>query len=291
MPPKSQFSAKPKETIGEQVRRIADRLKQETNVQIKVTSRILGAAAKISENHEKLIDEVVEMVEEDLEKSFQAQLSSTYTVAVLKKQFKTLSEAKFYFGIPVKSWVALVDQLNNSFAPKQISMDDDIRCLLRLPCKFIKGESDTSSIIISAIADELKRIGRNVLPVIVKQSGEDKYQVILNDQIVAAARQAKLDFVWCIIVDNGMENQLQVETGKVVRTNLQAATEKELTNFFEFIQTQEKGFSKIQPPLVAKAVVEYRQANSFKDLNFLTKLKCGIGKTKLPQLKPYIILE
>jgi ribosomal protein L21 len=171
------------------------------------------------------------------------------------------------------------------------SISNPLGQILRLPCKFIKGESDTSQMIISAIADELKKMGRNVLPVIVKQHGEDKYQVVLNDHIIAAARQAKLDFVWCIIVDDSMENQLQVETGKVVRTNLQAATAKELTSFFEFIQTQEKGFSKIQPPLVAKAVVEYRQANSFKDLNFLTKLKCGIGKTKLPQLKPYVILE
>ncbi len=291
MPSKSQFSAKPKETIGEQVRRIADRLKQETNVQVKATSRILGAAAKISENYEKLIDEVVEIVEEDLEKYSQAQLSSIYTVNVLKKQFKNLPKAKSYLGVSAKSWIALVDKLNNSSAPKQISMDEDIRCLLRLPCKFIKGESNTSPMIISAIADELKKIGRNVLPVIVKQHGEDKYQVVLNDHIIAAARQAKLDFVWCIIVDDSMEKQLQVEIGKVVRTNLKAATEKELISFFEFIRTQEKGFSKIQPSLVAKAVVEYRQANSFKDLNFLTTLRCGIGRAKLPQLNPYIILE
>lgn len=291
MPPKSQHKTKPRETIGEQVRQIADRLKQETSIQVKATSRILGAAAKINSNYEKLIDEVVEMVEEDLEKYSQAQPSTIYTVDVLRRQFKTLSRAKSYFGISAKSWIALADGLNNSTALKQISMDDDSRCLLRLPCKFIKGENNTSSIIISAIADELQKIGRNVLPVIVKQSGEDKYQVVLNDHIIAAARQAKLDFVWCIIVDDVMEKQLQVEIGKVVRTNLKAATEKELISFFEFIKTEEKGFSKIQPSLVAKAVVEYRQANSSKDLNFLATLRCGIGRAKLPKLKPYIVLE
>jgi hypothetical protein len=171
------------------------------------------------------------------------------------------------------------------------SISNPLSQILRLPCKFIKGESNVSAMIISAIADELKKIGRNVLPVIVKQSGEDKYQVVLNDHIIAAARQAKLDFVWCIIVDDVMEKQLQVEIGKVVRTNIKTASEKELISFFEFIRTEEKGLSKIDPLLVAKKIVEYRQANSFKDLNFLTKLKCGIGKTKLPQLKPYIILE
>jgi hypothetical protein len=171
------------------------------------------------------------------------------------------------------------------------SISNPLSQILRLPCKFIKGESNVSAMIISVIADELKKIGRNVLPVIVKQSGEDKYQVILNDHIIAAARQAKLDFVWCIIVDDVMEKQLQVEIGKVVRTNIKTASEKELISFFEFIRTEEKGLSKIDPLLVAKKIVEYRQASSFKDLNFLTKLKCGIGKTKLPQLKPYITLE
>ncbi len=171
------------------------------------------------------------------------------------------------------------------------SISNPLGQILRLPCKFIKGESKASAMIISAIADELKKIERNVLPVIVKQHGEDKYQVVLNDHIIAAARQAKLDFVWCIIIDDNMEKQLQVEMGKVVRTNLKTATEKELISFFEFIKTEEKGLSSINPSLVAKKVVEYRQENSFKDLNFLTRLRCGIGRAKLPQLKPYIVLE
>lgn len=43
-------------------------LKTETEVQKKATARILGAAAQMSQNQEKLIDEVVDMVEDDLKK-------------------------------------------------------------------------------------------------------------------------------------------------------------------------------------------------------------------------------
>jgi hypothetical protein len=58
-------------TAGDRIRVIADQLKQETSLQIKATSRILGAAAQISENHDRLIDEVVELMEEDLEQHSQ----------------------------------------------------------------------------------------------------------------------------------------------------------------------------------------------------------------------------
>lgn len=96
-----------KATLGNQIRSIADRLKQETEVQIKATSRILDAAAQISQNHERLINEVVEMVEEDLE-----QESQIYNVDILKQQFKTLREAKGHFNLKVNSWEALANKLN-----------------------------------------------------------------------------------------------------------------------------------------------------------------------------------
>jgi hypothetical protein len=65
-----------KTTVGEQIRQIADRLKQETSVQVHATAQILGAAAQISVNHDRLIDEVVEMVEEDLSKETEPPVSA-----------------------------------------------------------------------------------------------------------------------------------------------------------------------------------------------------------------------
>jgi hypothetical protein len=102
-----------KQKLGDRVRTIADRLKQETEVQIKATSRILGAAAQIAENHDRLIDEVVDLVEEDIDGQTHARQTNIYTVDLLKQQFKTLNEAKNRFGIKAKSWVELVNKLNN----------------------------------------------------------------------------------------------------------------------------------------------------------------------------------
>jgi D-aminopeptidase len=92
-----QTSRKP--TLGDRIRGIANQLREKSEVQIKATSRILGAAAQIAQNHDQLIDEVVEMVEEDLDQQAQVQPSEPYTVEKLQQQFKTLKDAKAHFGV------------------------------------------------------------------------------------------------------------------------------------------------------------------------------------------------
>ena len=101
-----------KARLGEQIRSIADRLKQETDVQIQATSRILGAAAQIAENHDRLITEVVDMVESDLNVEKQISQKHIYSVDILKQQFKTLRDAKAHFNLKVTSWESLVNKLN-----------------------------------------------------------------------------------------------------------------------------------------------------------------------------------
>jgi len=97
--------------FSDQVRRIADQLQQETDLQIKATSRILGAAAQIAENHDHLINEVVEMVEEDLDQP-EAYPTCTHTVDTLKQEFRTLRAAKAHFGLKASSWSDLVRKVN-----------------------------------------------------------------------------------------------------------------------------------------------------------------------------------
>lgn len=103
---------KGKAKLGDQIRNIADRLKQETDVQIQATSRILGAAAQIAENHDRLINEVVDMVESDLNAEKHVSNKHTYTVDILKQQFKTLRDAKAHFNLKVSSWESLANKLN-----------------------------------------------------------------------------------------------------------------------------------------------------------------------------------
>ncbi len=120
-----------KETFGEQVRRIADQLRQETDLQIKATSRILGSAAQISENHDRLINEVVNMVEEDLDKQVQATQHKTYTVAMLKKQFSTFKEAKSCLGLKASSWSALAGKINDASGQNSIITDGSNDLILK----------------------------------------------------------------------------------------------------------------------------------------------------------------
>ncbi|NDJ22741.1 hypothetical protein GS682_14085 [Nostoc sp. B(2019)] len=116
----STIGTQSKAKLGEQIRNIADRLKQETEVQIKATSRILGAAAQISENHDRLINEVVDMVEEDLNKQTQTYQKDIHTIDILKQQFKTLREAKDHFKLKATSWESLAKKLNDSSSQKLI---------------------------------------------------------------------------------------------------------------------------------------------------------------------------
>ncbi|MEH2081587.1 MAG: hypothetical protein V7K89_16755 [Nostoc sp.] len=103
-----------KARLGDQIRSIADRLKQETDIQIQATSRILGAAAQIAENHDRLISEVVDMVESDLNVEKQIYQKHIYTVDILKQQFKILRDAKAHFNLKVTSWESLANKLNTA---------------------------------------------------------------------------------------------------------------------------------------------------------------------------------
>ncbi len=156
--------------------------------------------------------------------------------------------------------------------------------VLRLPCKFIQGKSNTEVVVINAIAAELAISGKNVLPIMVKLLKEDKYTAVFNNQILIAAQQAKLDFVYCIIIDDEMATQLNVEAGKIIKVNLSQASESELTVAFENIKANIAAFNKIDPAKIAQTIIKYRSVDRIKNLTFLTKLKCGIGKTKLPGL-------
>lgn len=97
--------------LGDRIRNIARQLRQEEQVQIQATSRILGAAAQLAQNNDRLVDEVVEVVTEDLD---QAALTTRYTVDGLKQQFKSFKAAKLHFELKASGWEALVDKLNAS---------------------------------------------------------------------------------------------------------------------------------------------------------------------------------
>ena len=119
---------KQKESLGEQVRKIAEQLQKEKTLQIKSTSRILEAAAQISENHDRLIDEVTNMIEQDLT---QASQKETYTVEMLQNRFRTLTEAKAHLNLKAKSWEILVKKLNHLATQSVLAVDNSNTSILK----------------------------------------------------------------------------------------------------------------------------------------------------------------
>ncbi|MGB8701134.1 MAG: hypothetical protein WCD18_17110 [Thermosynechococcaceae cyanobacterium] len=120
------FTSQRQASIGEKIHQIADQLNQESNLQIKAISRILGAAGQIAENHDRLIDEIVDMVEEDLDNQVCVYQVNNFTVDILKQQFRTLGEAKSHFGLKASSWITLANKLNNPSVRNSISTDNPL---------------------------------------------------------------------------------------------------------------------------------------------------------------------
>jgi len=132
----------------------------------------------------------------------------------------------------------------------------------------------------------LQSVQRNIIPLIVRVVAEDEYEAVMNVQILDGAREAKKEFIWCVVVDDELEKQVAIELGHIeaVRVKISTASEAEIAATLEHLKSEESGFSRIKPQKAAKAIVEYRENNNLSDLSFVTKLKCGIGKAKLPVL-------
>jgi hypothetical protein len=182
------------------------------------------------------------------------------------------------------------------FQEEEFSNDITLGQVLRLPCQFIQGKSNLPSNQIEAIAEQLSKTEKNILPVVVKLLEQDNYQSVFNTQILDGARLAKKDFVWCIIVDEPMLSQVQIEAGLVIAqpiavTNILVASEQEIKEALERIKAQQPSFDKVNSLKTAKAIVEYRKTKKPKNLTFLTTLKCGIGKAKISVISEFLTIN
>ena len=119
-PNDSTGSAKPsrKKRFSDSIRQTIDDLQAEDQLQTRITSRILGAAAQISDNHERLIEQVAEVARDDLEK-MEALSAQRHTPEGLKQEFQTLNCAKAHFEIKARSWSALAKKLNGTNDARQ----------------------------------------------------------------------------------------------------------------------------------------------------------------------------
>ena len=182
------------------------------------------------------------------------------------------------------------------FQVEEFSTDIPLGQVLRLPCKFIHGKSNVPAKQIEAIAEQLSKTDKNILPIVVKLLEQDTYQSVFNTQILDGARLANKDFVWCILVDEPMLAQIKIESGLVITppitlTNILVASEQEIQEALERIKAQQPSFQKITPLDIAKKIIEYRKTKKPKNLTFLTTLKCGIGKAKISILSEFLTIN
>jgi len=162
--------------------------------------------------------------------------------------------------------------------------------LQRIPCQFIESKTKSNTLLVKSLARTLGGPKKNILPVIVKPIAEDQYEAVFNNLILEAAQYAKLDFVWCIPVDDELQAQVDDESGQVFQINALTATEQELVEALKYLKTSDAELKKIDPDKVAKVIVAARTPD-WKSLQPLTKLKCGIGAKKVPILGKYLVLN
>lgn len=170
-------------------------------------------------------------------------------------------------------------------------LDVELGQILRIPCKFVHGNSDAQPALVKNLAKQMKTTGKNLLPVIVKILEEDNYEAVQNTQILEAARQANLDFIWCIIVNDQMLTQILVESGYIIRVPILTASEQDIVEVLEYIKTQKSGVSTINPQKAAKAIIEYRSNNKITTLAFLNKQQCGIGRATVQKVSDFLVIE
>jgi hypothetical protein len=151
-----------------------------------------------------------------------------------------------------------------------------------------------NGVLIKNLALHMKKMKKNFLPVIVKEIQQNNYESCLNTPVLEAARLANLDFIWCIIVDNDMLQQIEIESGKVIKIPLLSASENDIIDLVEYVKKDERysrSISRLDSQKTAKAIVKKREENKLHNLDFLTKERCGFGKKAVTIFKEYFPIE
>ncbi|MEO8891086.1 MAG: Rho termination factor N-terminal domain-containing protein [Coleofasciculaceae cyanobacterium] len=144
--------------------------------------------------------------------------------------------------------------------------------------------TDAPEFLITATAKKLHELGgRNWIPVIVKELGEDKYEVIGNSFIYAVAEEAGLEKVWCIIAESTKEavELTKVLSGEVTpKINLSTATRDEIKAALQYLIEKAGTELKSVKLLVATDRIDEAPRQYWKTLEPIVNLKCGITKGK-----------
>ena len=140
-----------------------------------------------------------------------------------------------------------------------------------------------SEFIIAGAAEAVLQAGnRNWIPIIVKETGDYQYQVVSNHFIYAVAQQAKLDLVWCIVIDPKPSN---IEQAKILAreanptVNLSTASKDTILAVLKYL-VKEHNWKNVKLVETANKIVDSNR-EQWSDFTPLTKLQCGLTKARL----------
>ena len=140
-----------------------------------------------------------------------------------------------------------------------------------------------SEFIIAGAAEAVLQAGnRNWIPIIVKETGDYQYQVVSNHFVYAVAQQAKLDLVWCIVIDPKPSN---IEQAKILareanpQVNLSTASKDTIIAVLKYL-VKEHNWKNVKPVETANKIVDSNR-EQWSDFTPLTKLQCGLTKARL----------
>jgi hypothetical protein len=139
-----------------------------------------------------------------------------------------------------------------------------------------------SEFIIAGAAEAVLQAGnRNWIPIIVKETGDYQYQVVSNHFVYAVAQQAKLDLVWCIVIDpkpSNIEQARILAREEIPTVNLSTASKDTIIAVLKYL-VQEHNWKNVKPVEAANKIVASNR-DQWSDFISLTKLKISGLTTK-----------
>lgn len=149
----------------------------------------------------------------------------------------------------------------------------------------MKEASTVHSFIVNAIAEELAKSNEhNYIPIIIKETSADSYEVIGNSFIYEVAQEAGLERVWCIVTD-GLEKTISttklLAREKSPKINLSIAERDDIIQALDYvINLSSSPLKKLDKSKATTKISNSPTRKYWKNLDEISKLKCGITKGK-----------
>lgn len=154
--------------------------------------------------------------------------------------------------------------------------------------------TEAHEFLIQEASNLLRICQRNWLPIIVKETDVDQYEVVANSFVYEAIAEAGLEKAWCILVDDSADTALVSSVlahDAVPRINLSKASRKQISAALDYLIRQPGTLLKGVSVATASARIDSAPRKYWKTLQPITKLKCKLTKGKLKELEKVFYLE